>query len=369
MKETLLAVAATLLVLTLGEVAVRIWPPTNLDFENYDPTDRFSYLYHHKPKGMQDVRLLTLREDACRQGSQPLSILLLGDSWMQDSEGIPRGLADHLESALDPCHCIQLENAGGASYSPSLLLLKGEQEIRRRKPDLVIVNVDETDLMDESIRYRASTLRDAEGRIERVVPDLLAQLWPYGHYALREQPSHLLRWAERVYFRKVFFPRVARLHAGREGEPSYQEILAPQRSADPRRSHGEEIAYFESVLGEMLDRLAAAMGGPQRVGLTHHPHYLQLVAASDPAHYNTVVSETLARQSASRGIVFYDAQPEIQEIYQGEFARYFQWPDDPFSHLTLEGSRRYGRFIGRAFAEPILRTAAEKRCAADGPER
>ena len=368
MKETLLAVAATLLVLALCEVAVRMWPPTNLTFENYDPAGRFSYLYHHKPKGMEDVRPLVLHEEACQQGSQPLSILLLGDSWMQDSEGIPRGLADYLESALDPCHCIRLENAGGASYSPSLLLLKGEQEIRRQAPDLVIVNVDETDLMDESIRYRASTLRDADGRIERVVPDFLAQLWPYGHYALREQPSHLLRWIERVYFRKVFFPRMAKLHAGRGGEPSYDELLAPQRSADPRRTHGEEIAYFESVVGEMLERLAAAMGGPERVGLTRHPHYLHLVAASDPARYNTVVSEVLRQQSVSRGITYYDAQSEIPEIYEREFARYFQWPDDPFSHLTREGSRRYGRFIGRAFAAPILRAAAEKRCSS-GPER
>ena len=216
--------------------------------------------------------------------------------------------------------------------------------------------------MDESIRYRQSTLRDDDGSIERVVPEFLFLLWLHGRYVIREQPSYLLRWIEKIYFKRVFYPRVANLYAGHSGRPSYDELLGPQLSLDPRRSHGEEIAYFESVVAEMLERLAEAMGGAKRVLLTHHPHYLHLVEAGDPGRYNTIVSEVLAQQSASRGVAFYEALGEIDEIYEGDFARYFQWPDDPFSHLTQEGNRRYGRFIGRAFGEQIARAAAQKSC-------
>jgi hypothetical protein len=267
-----------------------------------------------------------------------------------EGEGIPLGVADYLKSEAKVSDCLELINGGATSFSPSLYLLAGEYLVAQHHPQLVIINVDETDLMDESLRYRPTTLRAADGSLERVVPNMTDLLWNYGHVSLAQQPSYLLRLIEYVYFREIFLPRLRKIYLGYSERPAYEQIMAPQLSRQPRASHKVEVEYFERTVDEMLERLAKAIGGSNRILLTHHPHFLHL---STPPGYNNIVSEILADKAKKNKVLYYDAQPDIGTIYGGNYPVFFGWPRDAFSHLTDQGYRRYGFYVGRALL-PLL---------------
>lgn len=349
MKDLILVLIATSLALLLGEVSLRVLPVMDLRFQLWYSTNKFSYLYHHKPPSFEDFRHIHPNNRMCEDPSRTLRILFLGDSWME-GDGIPLGVADYLKSDSKFRDCIEMINGGATSFSPSLYLLAGEYLVAQYHPHFVIINVDETDLMDESLRYRLTTLRDEDGNLERVVPNMTDLLWNYGHVSLAQQPSYLLRLIEYVYFTQMFLPRLRKIYLGYEDRPGYNQIMAPQLSKQPRASHKEELEYFEKTVDEMLDRLVKATGSSNRILLTRHPHFMHLTI---PPGYNNSVSEILADKAVKHKVPYYDAEPEIKTIYGDNYPMFFGWPKDPFSHLTDQGYRRYGFHIGKVLL-PLL---------------
>jgi hypothetical protein len=274
---------------------------------------------------------------------------------MEPMDGIPKGLAEEL-LAQQRSHnlCIEIINGGTTSFSPSLMLLKGEELIREYRPDFVIANVDETDLMDEFLRYRPTTMRDQSGRIERVVPNVVDLAFIYRWPVLHEQPLFTLRLIEQIVYDRVLLPRLRRAFWGFETQVgAYELIMSPQLSTNPRVSHASEIDYFRQVLREMIERLSAQLPANALV-LTHHPHLLHVPQDGKPARYNTIVSDILLEetQAATPPVNLSDAQHEVRALY-GDNAASFFLTEDPFSHLTMDGYRRYGQFIGRTL-QPLV---------------
>jgi hypothetical protein len=181
------------------------------------------------------------------------------------------------------------------------MLVKGENLIREHSPDFVIANIDETDLMDEFLRYRRTTLRDRARRIERVVPDVVDLAFLYQRPVLNQQPLYTLRLIEQIYYDEVLLPRLRREFNGTNMQVgAYELIMSPQLSHDPRASHAKEIEYFRQVLREMIDRLTAKLPS-NRLLLTHHPHLLHLPQGDKPARYNTIVSDIVRKETQRAG--------------------------------------------------------------------
>jgi hypothetical protein len=295
MKNVALVVATIVLTLVGAELALRYLPLVNLNFRPYYRTDKFSYRHHHKPSAFDDFRVVQSPSPAAcaaKPSPPPLKLLFLGDSWVEGG-GIGLGVADYVQTEAKSCGCVELINGGAASFSPSIYLLVGEELSARHHPDAVIVNIDETDLMDESLRYRKTSLRDEKGDLERVVPDMNDELWIYGHRALDEEPVYVLRLIEQVYFEKVFLPRLRRLYLGYSDRPGYDQIIGPP-----------------------------------------------------------------AIRSAA------DA---VQGLYGGDYAKFFKWPADPFSHLSDDGYRRYGSASARRCSLGAGRVARPSVPACDQP--
>ncbi|HXK23393.1 MAG TPA: hypothetical protein VMS55_12030 [Myxococcota bacterium] len=366
MKNFLLMLCATFFALGVAELSLRYLPIVDLNFKPYRPyypTDRFSYRYHHGPAAFEDFRIVQPAEgDGCPSPpSTRIRILFLGDSWMEP-DGIPLGVSDYLKTRTNPCVCAQLINGGATSFSPSLYMLAGEELAAKYHPDFVVVNVDETDLMDESLRYKKTALRDAQGKLERVVPDVTDLMWVYGHVTLEQQPLYTLRLIESVYFRYVLMPRLRKLYLGQPERIGYDQLMAPQLSKEPRVQYAGEVAYFEQTLDEMFERLSAAIGSPDRLLVTHHPHYLHLASSGGSQRYNHIVSEIVADEAKKYRVEYYDAETDIHAMYADDFARFFLWPKDPFSHLTAEGLRRYGFFVGKALLNGRALPPADDAC-------
>jgi hypothetical protein len=361
LKRFVAAGAAILLALSLGEVFLHLQPFVSLKYaENtVNPEPRISFEHHHNAYHIPQVQNATLGPGCDNQGKR-LKLLFLGDSWMELTDGIPRGAAESLLEQGPKDLCVQIINAGTTSFSPSLMLVKGENLIREHSPDFVIANIDETDLMDEYLRYRKTTLRDRAGRIERVVPNVVDLAYLYERSALNQQPVYTLRLIEQIYYDKVLLPRLRREFFGVEMDiGSYELIMSPQLSHNPRTSHAKEIEYFKQVLREMIDRLTAKLP-PNGLLLTHHPHLLHLPQGDKPARYNTIVSDVVLEETQTARaptVNFYDAQRDLRELY-GDNPESFFTPGDPFSHLTPDGYRRYGRFIGRTL-QPLVARALQ----------
>ena len=348
MKNLVLLVVSIGFTLGICEVFLRYQPFVTLNYdrvpETLDPPARISYWTHHMSPIHPDVQTADWGKD-CSEGAHGVTVLFLGDSWMESMDGIPKGFADEFLRRNPDLTCLHAVNGGVSSYAPTLYLIKGDWLLRSNRVDLVVVNVDETDLMDETLRYRRTTLRDRDGQIERVVPNVVDLVTLYKRATLQHQPIYLLRLLEDIYYDQVLVPRL-RLEFYGTAKPinEYPQIMAPQVSADPIGTYGAEIEYFRSTLREMLTRFVNRVGA-SRVVVVHHPHYLHLKSAPADKRYNTIVSSVLKEETDGFGVQFYDALADLDALPPEEAAKLFKWPEDPFSHLTTEGYLRYGRLM------------------------
>jgi hypothetical protein len=107
-------------------------------------------------------------------------VIMLGDSFtmgegVQDHETFSAVLQAHLRSRgakLCGRTNVEIVNAGVDSYTPLLSWLQLTRQLPALRADMVVVNLDMSDLLQEQW-YRAAAFRDSLGTIVRVTPPLL----------------------------------------------------------------------------------------------------------------------------------------------------------------------------------------------------
>jgi hypothetical protein len=315
---------------------------------NLDLPDNQSNLTHHKVAGHpDDFAAKTTMPAHCPPDASTVRILFLGDSWVEEG-GMTEGLANYAKPRLGPNACLELYNGGVASFAPSLMLVKGRLLIRSLHPDLVVANVDETDVMDETLRYKDHLIRDETGHIARISPERLDSLFREGLLQAESRHTYIGRLVAKVFHTRIFMPQLQRLTT-----ITYESLMEPALSPQPRVTHAQELTYFEHILDEFLVGLKTEVGEPDRLLITHHPHYLGMNELGPGKKYNNILSDILSSHCAGYQIPFYEAQSDSRELYGSQFAKYFLWPEDKLSHLTHEGYLRYGYFIGRKYFSGI----------------
>ena len=139
--------------ITLAEVFLRI--QTFIELEGFAEQNPWNSVLHH---GDGQFAIADYGENCT---AAKIRVLLLGDSWMEDP--ILSGTIGH-ELSLKSGTCVQTVNGGMSSYSPTIYLLRGRQGFEKFGAfDYVIVNIDETDIGDEWLRYRIPLTRDLSG--------------------------------------------------------------------------------------------------------------------------------------------------------------------------------------------------------------
>src|SRR5262249_19858791 len=152
-------------------------------------------------------------------------------------------------------------------------------------------------------------------------------LFREGLLQVEHHPTYIGRLFAKVYHTRVFMPQLQRLTT-----ITYESIMGPALSPRPRETHAEELSHFEHALDEFLERLIGAMGGADRILITHHPHYLGMNELGEAKRYNNILSEILTEHCTRHRVSFYEAQSDSRELYGSSFARFFLWPADKFSH-------------------------------------
>ncbi len=340
MRMLLIRVSATFIIILICFIFIEIF----LRFQNFVELKNFSNespwnsVFHHGNGN------LSIKEYGSNCNGKKIKILLLGDSWMED-EDLSRNIG--VEVAERSKSCVQTINGGNSSYSPTLYLLKARQAFNAYgKFDLIVVNVDETDVGDEWIRYRIPTVRDTSGKIVAVPyeNDLHSQFTWNGKLWAEKSNLYIVRLVKFAIFYKALIPMLYKLTYTPEYSSLMQFLFAP----NARLLFKKEHEYFDDRLLEMGTELSKFTSDSRFIYVTHHPHQRGLVdMVDDSQSYLPIVSEGIARLRENVGMTILDARSHVAQIHGEGFPGNTFEKGDPFSHLNSEGAIRYGQWIGR----------------------
>lgn len=284
--------------LAAGEIALRVvTPPERKAHIVSDPVRHHrlrpswsgtvqGHVYRTNALGLRD------RDLATPKPAGHVRLLMLGDSFTEgggfaDDETVPRRVERSLQTS---CPGLEAVNAGVASYSPILELLALREIGAAVGPDLVVLNLDMTDVHDDLIRTRLAEL-DRDGLPVRVGVDrrketalLLPPAFPASLRAADDALSGLLLWQGlrkstpgRRIFGDLNLDEPALRARGLLGDLRYDR-LAITRDA-PARDEAAAWATTERYLAA-IRRDAERLGA--RFTVVVYPHAHQVAAHESP---------------------------------------------------------------------------------------
>ena len=266
-------------------------------------------------------------------------IVMLGDSFtmgkgVEDDETFSVLVERALQASLAACGggSVEVLNGGVDSYAPILSYLQLERDLARLAPDLVVLNVDNSDLIQEAA-YRQQAVRGPTGEII-AVPQL-------GRDSLYER---FLSWtSRRLFFTRVLLVRINRamghreLNVRRVVNEAGREHFAHTLEGDVDRT-AQWNDVFESI--GRIKRLTGTIGA--EFLLTTYPWAHQLGERGwDPGRYafmkkgertTDLTERTIRDHSAALGVDVFEALPAFQR-YQGS---------EPGTTITIRTGRRPG---------------------------
>lgn len=310
----------------------KLVPSSQAEFRNRD----YAYIQHVNSLGLRGPEI------PLEKPAGTVRVLMLGDSFtmgkgVEDDQTfsvlLDRRLADSVRACGGPR--VEVVNAGVDSYAPVLEALYLRTELHRLTPDVVVVNLDVSDLMQEQA-YRAVAERGPDGAIG-AVPQRPGAVSRY---------EKVRGWTERnlfltrivVYYlkRAIGTPDVS--VRGVVNEASY-EVVAHTLVGDVDRSR-EWADVFASI--REMQRFADSAG----IGfaMTHYPWAHQVSDTQwvpgrraflpRDARPSGVTQQTVNTLAAARGIPLIDAFPAFAA---GVTTETLYYPND--AHWTAAGHR------------------------------
>lgn len=328
----------------------RLVPNSNAQFTQRD----FSYVQRVNNLGMRG-------ED--RQADKPpntIRIVTLGDSFtmgkgVEDDETFSVGLERRLNAELVACNPglkVEVLNGGVDSYAPILSYLQLKRDIAPLDPDLVIHNLDVSDLVQETA-YRKIGTFDAGGE-----PIAVPQADPR-RASLTER---IRNWVEK----HMFLTRLALYYANQAfgfRELSVHdvvtqanlEVAAHTLESDDVGRDQQWSNVFDSI--GRIQRLATQIGAGYV--LTTYPWGHQVNEREwMPGRYmfmaeGAVASDRSVRRIAAfaraNGIDYLDLLPAFR-AYDGQSSLYFSYDN----HMTVQGHQLMASGIARHVSERFM---------------
>ncbi|WP_291984373.1 hypothetical protein [Luteitalea sp.] len=283
-------------------------------------------------------------------------ILMLGDSFtmgkgVEEDQTFSVLVEREMREAMATCGGggVEVLNGGVDSYAPVLSYLQLKRDLGRLSPDLVVLNLDNSDLIQEAA-YRRQAVRDEAGEIIAV-----PQVWQQSTY------ERFLSWSSR----HLFFTRVLLVYANRALD--HRRLTVRQVVNEAGREHFahtlegdvDRTAQWRDVFDSIvrIKRLADSLGA--RFVLSTYPWAHQLGEKGwVPGRYDymakgertsSLTRDTVRAHAAALGIDVFEAQP-VFEAYRGSEALYFDY--DP--HWTPAGQRLMAEGLLQYLSERVL---------------
>lgn len=284
-------------------------------------------------------------------------IFYVGDSNVQGVVPYGKNMVELVEKQLNDIYAvrgtrIEVINTGTSSYSTILYYLLIKEQILKYSPDLVIINVDMSDVPNDLV-YRKRLIADARGNPLAVPPFQLAEkeryiMTPHGMLEL----SFLHQWQLVLYKHLVFYQLMSELLKRATGTVFNNEhmLLYAQRwltwhnrsadnSADWLRHEWTDmirknVAHSMNVLGKTIDLLR--MNGV-KVAVTGVPWYPQYTGFWS-AKPHTILSNTAKKH----GIPYLNSYEALKEVILGTPVTEYYWKSDP-THFNEKGNQCWAR--------------------------
>lgn len=361
-----------LFLLALTELALRsqqaAGPIYDFEFRSLTSDGTASWTLNHKPSASEDynqdgIQNISLRAPETSR-LKPFTFLFMGDSFMQGyppGHTVPEFIRDQFwkKKIQRPMRFL---NAGHSSYAPLIYTVQAKKLIPLYKPDFLVADIDESDLVDDYALYRPWTVRDAVGKITAVLPSGANQIKLHGYENLKKLPLYTLRlfgmWLHkiRLYF---VFENYRKDYKGKYYENAlsdssrrYSFNLVPAFDDTPgwQNKYSAEKAFFEKSLSELMDTLVNLMGSPEKILILYHPHLNHLEPDSRGFQWRRNVTPLLEKAAAQRGIGFYDATADVKKAFGPHPADYYVEND---MHFNVDGLEIYARLSGEKILERL----------------
>ncbi|OGW74935.1 MAG: hypothetical protein A2Z72_07360 [Omnitrophica bacterium RBG_13_46_9] len=358
----------TLFLLIISEVFLRLQqkidqPIYDLEMRNVT-TDILSDTLNHKPAPGKTVfywcgkkkekcydkygiRINKLIPDL-RDDPDAFKILFMGDSFMEgydDENTIPQQTWKYLQETELRNRKISLLNAGHTSYSTVIFIPQAKKLIPLFKPDLVVIDIDETDMGDDYMLYKDFIVRDNQNKIIGVKKTPIHDFFIINLIKIRTQPLYLTRLISKIFFTRIHMPQITKEY--RKNQRSHTLYISTDTSANARETYDKEISFFKENVTELIETLINLMKDRERIMVIYHPHLQHLKQDKNGLYWNTFVSETLEDVTTSHNVAFYNATADLKRAFKDNPGKYYI-PND--MHFTFEGQKIYALFV----AEKIL---------------
>ena len=351
MKRLLLALASCFLTLVVADVALQVrraWRDRVKD-EWADP------VLHHK--------WAPSRTTIDRARSIPYPLTINAQSWVEEydvSKDKPAGVYrifyvgdSTVQGVVSPeCKMVELVekslnerpappdlryeviNTGTSSYSFLLYYLLIKTRILEYDPDLVVLNIDMTDVVNDYV-YRKSAVTDQKGDLVAVRPPEEDFKFRYCStpegVVQRDELPRLRQWLSRCSGIAYYLERVLERKQWRQIEAGFNldesaNWLKEEWSFDIERNVDKSIQVLRDTISLLRRRGVRAC-------LTSVPHYGQYTGSLSARPH--VVLEQAA---AEAGVPFLNSYKALEDKIAGSAQSDYYWAEDP-SHFNIEGNR------------------------------
>ena len=319
--------------------------------------DTRSAIYNRDYSYLQRVNKLGLRgpDIDTRKPAGTYRIAMLGDSFIMG-----KGVADDqtgawlLEKALRrDGHRVEVLNGGVDSYAPILSLLQLRTHLVPLEPDLVMLNLDMSDLLQEQA-YRHRARYDADGRLVGVDGRLDQLQLTHTQKARNWVNEHLYLSRLVVYYAQRWAHRHRGIDVASVVGMANPGVLAHTLASDRGDRDGQWQTLFTSVLA-IRDECA---GRGIDFTLVTYPWGHQVNAREwIPGRFafvpdGSVISdrslERIRAFAAQNGIALLDLFPAFR-AYAGSAPLYYRFD----MHWTPAGHRLYARELQRLVADRL----------------
>jgi len=269
-------------------VQQRLGPIYDLELEHIN-MDLVSDVLNHFPGRPHDKNGIIL--DPLNEGLETLEkipkILFMGDSFMEgldNGHSIPAYIRNYFKLLEPESGPVLFLNAGSGSYSPSIFIPQAKLLIPLLKPDIVVIDVDSTDLGDDAFRYKKLTVRGEDGKIAAVSRSPRYDAFVRGFVDIKKQPLYTARMILKIWHTRVRMPGLVKETEGGAGQ---QLSISPEPEEEARLKYEAEIKYFTNNLDELFSTVAALTGDRSRLLVIYHPH-LQHLKKTKPVVIGTI---------------------------------------------------------------------------------
>ena len=338
-----IVIAACLLELAL-RVQQKIGPVYDLDLRPESIRIGLSSELNHVPLPGRDYDSYGIRGmDEDNPAQCPLKLLFMGDSFMEGlsrSATVPVHVKQYLKSVgRELC----VFNAGCSTYSPSIFVPQAKKLIPLLKPDIIVIDVDETDLFDDYHRYRDLVVRDPGGSITAVRQTPMTAAFQRGLVESTKKTLYLRRFFSKLYFTKFEYPRAFAAYI--RDKPTDLFWVSRLSETAAREKHGAEIEYFKRTLEDLTQSVLSQTGRPDGLIYIHHPHLEHLKTGGDM--FNDIVARAIEEIASRHKVRFYDATEDLKKAFGAEPDKFYI-PND--MHFNSAGLRAYGGAVAKYLA-------------------